>query len=174
MAKVDIGDETYDAFASLEFADVFLGGDIMRAGPWSTKDDDAKGRGLVSATRSMLQLPWKDGTPSLDDPPPVVTEVNAMLAADMVAKPSLFADASSNSNVKVAKAGSAQVEFFQAVEDAPPIPMALWTMLLNAGLVRGPIVTSDNDGPIITGISGGCRPLGGRPLDYPIAACDRD
>ena len=58
MAKVTIGTDDYDAFADLEFANAWLAGDILRATVWATKNDDAKGRGLVSATRMMLALPW--------------------------------------------------------------------------------------------------------------------
>lgn len=176
MAKVLIGAVEYDAFASVAFADEFLGGDVMRATAWALRNEAAKGRGLVSATRAMLQLPWVAGPPPFEDPPAVAAEVNAMLAADMLAKPKLFADASGNSNVKSAKAGSASVEFFNPVGDAPPLPLALWTMLLNAGLVRGaPSAESDNAGPEVSGICGGRRPLGGRfEWDYPIAAEDCD
>jgi len=178
MAKVDVGSETYDSFATLDFADVFLGGDVLRAGLWAIRNEDARGRGLVSATRLLMRLPWKGGVPSLDETPDVVQEVAAMLAADMVAKPRLFADASANSNVKTAKAGSAQVEFFQPVGDAPPLPLALWTMLLTAGLVSGGTDPGEgeNAGAIVTGISDGChRPLGGRfRWDYLIAAEDHD
>jgi hypothetical protein len=178
MADVDIGSDTYQAFADLEFADLYLAADVARSAAWALKNDDAKGRGLVSATRTMLSLPWCAAVP---DPADVqvspIPEVTAMLAADLLAKPRLFADASGNSNVKSAKAGSAQVEFFSPVDGGPPIPTALWTMLLNAGLVCLGSVTdsSVNDGPIITGISDGCRAYGGRPpWDWPVAAEDCD
>lgn len=177
MVKVLIGAAEYDSLATLAFADVYLGGDVMRATTWALRNDDAKGRGLVSATRAMLQLPWVGGPPPFEDPPEVVSQVTAMLAADMLAKPRLFADASGSSNVKTAKAGSAQVEFFQPVSGGAPIPMALWTMLLNAGLVVSAAGgrEGENEGAEVAGISGGCRPLGGRMIwDYPIAAEDTD
>jgi hypothetical protein len=176
MPQIDIGSETYDVFADLDFADPFLAGDVMRAGPWATRNDDAKGRGLVSATRMLLSLPWCDEVPGFDDAPAVVQEVTSMLASDLLAKPKLFADATGNSNVKSAKAGSASVEFFSPVSGGPPIPTSLWNMLLNAGLMcPGKLGDGTLEGAIVTGILGGCRPLGGRyPWDWPIASADYD
>lgn len=175
MAKVDVGAEEYDSYADLDFADVFLGGDVLRAGPWALRNEDARGRGLASATRMMLQLPWPDAPPSLNEPPPVVQEVTAMLAADLLAKPRLFSDASGDSNVKLAKAGSAQVEFFRPVQNGPPMPKALWMMLVHAGLIGSAHGDGQYTGAMVSGINAGCRPLGGRSAwDYPIAATDND
>lgn len=179
--QVDVGSETFDSFADLEFATAFLTGDIARAVGWARMNEDAQGRALVSATRMLLQMPWcvdpRPG-PADEDIPAVISEVTAMLAADLAAKPRLFADASGNSNVKSAKAGSAQVEFFAPVDGGPPIPTALWRMLLNAGLVcLGSTGSAINDGAIVSGISDGydVRPLGGRyAWDWPIAAGDHD
>lgn len=174
MAKVDIGTESYDSFTSLERAGVFLAGDVMRAAPWALLGEPAQSRALVSATRMLMALPWCDAPPTYAAAPAVVQDVQAMLAADLAAKPKLFADATGNSNIKSVKAGSAQVEFFSPVAGGPPLPMALWNMLQAAGLMcLGTDVPSANDGAYVSGISDGCRPLGGRyPWDWPIAAED--
>lgn len=179
MVKVTIGDPPveYDSFISVEDATTYLVGDVARATGWALRNDDAKARGLVSAARMLLALPWCDDPPGFDDAPAVVTEVTAMLAADLLAKPRLFADASGNSNVKTVKAGSASVEFFSPVEGGPPIPRALWNLLAAADLVclGGEIDESLTDGPYVSGLSDGCRPLYGRyPWDWPIAAADYD
>lgn len=176
MPQVDIGTETYGAYASLDDADVYLGADVLRATGWALRNEDQKGRGLVSSTRMMQTLPWLDGAPAVDDPdlPVVVAEVCAMLAADLLAKPKLFAEAASGSNIKLVKAGSAQVEFFSPVAGGPPIPRSLWDLLVNANLVGlddGPTL---NDAPFVSGAQG-CRPLSGRhPWDWPIAEQDYD
>lgn len=177
MPQIELGGVLHNAFADVAFADGYLAGDVMRAAPWALRNAEAKGRGLISATRMMLQLPWcDDAVPAFDGAPDAVKEVTAMLASDLLAKPKLFADASGSSNVKTAKAGSAQVEFFRPVEGGPMIPNALWTQLLNAGLVCGPDLGDGlNDGAFVTGICEGTRPLGGRyACDYPIAAQDYD
>jgi hypothetical protein len=179
MVKVTIGDPEveYDSFISVEDATTFLVGDVARAAGWALRNADAKARGLVSATRMLIGLPWCDGVPDLDAAPAVVQEVTAMLAADLLAKPRLFADATGNSNVKSVKAGSASVEFFSPVAGGAPIPRALWDMLLAADLV---CLTDDldealTDGPFVSGISDGCRPLYGRyPWDWPVAEADYD
>lgn len=174
MPDVDIGSNTYSAFTDVDAADEFLGGDVMRAAGWAARDDDAKGRGLVSATRMLLALPWCDAAPGFDDVPAVVAEVTAMLAADLLEKPKLFADASGNSNIKSAKAGSAQVEFFAPIDGGPPIPRALWDLLATADLVcLGGTSGLLDGGAIMSGISDGYRPYYGRPYwDWPVAAED--
>lgn len=178
MASVDIGSSSYDTFADVDFADEYLAADVARATSWALANDDAKGRGLVSATRMLLALPWCDTAPvPTEDQASPVPEVTAMLAADLLAKPRLFADASGNSNVKSAKAGSAQVEFFRPIDGGPPLPLALWNMLLAADLVclGSSTDSSITDGPYVSGISDGCRPYEGRPpWDWPVAAGDYD
>lgn len=176
MASVDIGSETYEAFGDVDEADVFLGGDVLRAGVWALFDLDAKARGLVSATRMMLAFPWcLDPAPTALLAPALVKEVSFMLAADLLAKPKLFADASGDSNVRSAKAGSASVEFFRPIEGGPPLPKQLWEMLKHAGLVgcgNGGLL---DDGPFVSGAWAGPRPLGGRYReDWPVAAGDYD
>lgn len=180
MPEIVLGGQNYPSFISAESATIYLAGDIMRAALWTAANEDAQKRGLISATRMLVALPWVDPVPdpvaAEADIPDVVEQVTAMLAADLVAKPKLFADATGNSNVKSVKAGSAAVEFFRPVEGGPAIPTAFWRMLLTAGLVSG--ASEDPDftaGALVTGISGGCRPLYGRPSwEYPVAALDHD
>lgn len=174
---VTIATVDYDAFQTLEGADEYLAADIARAVAWAGYTDDDKGRGLVSATRMMLALPWCDTAPdpTVDQDSPI-PEVCAMLAADLIAKPALQADASGTSNIKSVGAGPAKVEFFAPVDGGPPLPLALWGLLEAAGLVclNG---YSDIDAALDAaqpfGTSDGCRPLGGRyPWDWPVASED--
>lgn len=174
MAKVTIGTDDFDAFADLDFANLWLAGDILRATAWSIRNDDAKGRGLVSATRMMLGLPWLVA-PDVDNPDPVQQQVASMLAADLLAKPALFRDASGASNIKTAKAGSAQVEFFRPIEGGPPFPADLWRLLTASGLMGSLEADSSLAGPVVSGICGGDRPLYGRyalDLDWLLAEED--
>ena len=179
MAVIDLGGKNYDSFITVEDATIYLAGDVSRAAGWALLNADAQKRALISATRMLLTLPWCGETPdpAVDPADAVIQEVTAMLAADLAARPKLFADATGNSNIKTVKAGSAQVEFFSPVDGGAPIPMALWNRLLAADLV---CLTSGegagiNDGPFVSGISDGCRPLYGRyPWDWPIAAGDYD
>lgn len=176
MAKVQIGAAEYDSFETVAAASTYLAADVVRAAGWALRNPDTQARGLISATRMLFALPWCDEAPGFDDAPAVVKAVTAMLAADLLAKPRLFADATGNSNVKTVKAGSAQVEFFAPVAGGAPLPLALWNRLLAAGLVcLGRDTGTENDGPFVSGLSDGCRPLGGRlPWDWPIAAEDYD
>jgi hypothetical protein len=75
-----------------------------------------------------------------------------MLAADLLAKPKLFADATGNTNVKSARPEAPRSNSSRPVDGGPPLPMALWNMLLNAGLVCPGKRATALDGAIITGI----------------------
>ncbi len=176
MATVSIGGNDYAVFITVADADAYLAGDVSRALFWAGLAADPKKRALISATRMLLALPYCDEVPDPTQDPAdaVLQEVTAMLGSDLAANPKLFADATGNSNIKVVKAGSAQVEFFSPVAGGPPIPLALWNRLLAAGLVcTGVDASTINDGFWASGISDGCRPLGGRyPWDWPIASAD--
>lgn len=176
MAQITLGPNTYDSFASVEFATEWLAADMVRGPIWEALTDDNQKRALITATRKMLSLPWCGTAPDpavdQDEPIPSVT---AELAADLTANTDLAADASGNSNIKRAKAGSAEVEFFSPVDNLPPLPSALWDRLMAANLMC-PNGSGDDDttldGAIPSGTSG-CRPLGGRfPWDWPIAEED--
>jgi len=175
MAVVTINSVNYEGFTTIALADAYLAADVVRAAPWTALTEDNKGRALISATRLLLAMPWcetaPDPTEAQEEPIP---SVNAMLAADLAAKPKLFADASGDSNVKSVKAGSAQVEFFSPVDGGPPLPLALWNLLLAADLVcLGGAGGSVFAGPEPFGTCGGLRPLNGRyPFDWPIASSD--
>lgn len=179
MPTITIGGNPYDSYEDVAGANEYLAADVMRADAWEALTDPLKGRALVSATRMMMTLPWCDEVPdpTVDQDSPI-PEVCAMLAADLAAKPKLFADASGNNAIKSVGAGSARVEFFYPTEGGPPIPSQLWDMLYNAGLVCLSDADGDSttdDGPYVSGICGGVRPLGGRyPWDWPIAEADYD
>ena len=136
MASVDIGAETYQAFADVDYADIFNGGDMSRAAIWATQTDDNKGRALVSATRKLLQLNWVDGPPLFDETPAPVKDACSAFAADIAQTPALAATSSTQSNIKRVQADTAQVEFFkQGQADILPIPASVYTILQAAGLI---------------------------------------
>jgi hypothetical protein len=180
---IDLGADSYPSFADPDFAAVFLAGDVARASGWALRNSDTQARGLISATRMLQRLVWAvdpapDPAAGADAINLTLQEVTAMLAADLLAKPRLFSDASANSNLKSVKAGSATVDFFSPVAGGPPLPVALWTMLQNAGLV-GSGTADQIPSATVSGIRGECeRPLGGRfpgfGWDWPIAERDYD
>lgn len=161
MASVTIGSNDYPSYSSVADADAYLAADAVRAAPWALRNADAKARGLVTATRILQALAWCGGTiPDIDNPPAVVVDVTALLAADGLSNPRLFSNPSGAlpNGVKSAQAGKAAVEFFgpfgQAAKPITPLPESLWNMLKSAGLV-GCTATSVNDAPFVSGISGG-------------------
>jgi hypothetical protein len=172
MVMIAIGDYSFPAYADVAFADQVMAGDVLRAAPWATRNEEAKARGLVSAARIMRVLPWCNGLPSTtENIDPIVAEVNALLAADVLTRPSLVAPTPSVGGIKSAKAGSAEVEFFETgkvVATVLPIPQPLWDYLLAVGLLcPGTVLKPGEDTnaePYVSGINAGCefRPLGGR------------
>lgn len=152
MPSVDIGAETYPAYADQDYADVFLLADARRSASWAARTPDTKGRGLVTATRLLQrQTGWTDGAPDINDPPEAVKEVTSMLADDILAKPLLGDDARQvGSNVKRAKGGPAEVEFFRAIPASTILPQYVIDLLLAAGLWSGS--DSGDGGPVVSGV----------------------
>ncbi len=162
MASVTIGSTNYPSYASVADADAYLAADAIRAAAWALRNPEAKARGLVTATRLLQSLAWCGGTvPNVDAPPPVVVDVTAMLAADGLSNPRVFSNPSGAlpKGVKSAQAGKAAVEFFgpvgQAATAATGLPDGLWGLLKSAGLVGCIAGPTANDGPFVSGISGG-------------------
>jgi hypothetical protein len=112
MAEVAIGSCFYSTFAEVEEADEYLAADMKRYSGWAALSADDKARALVTATRYLDGLVWLE-PPAYDNPPQAVKEANALLAADIAAKPTLGDDSSTGSNVKRVKGGEAEVEFFR-------------------------------------------------------------
>lgn len=120
MAQITIGSSTYDGYCDVAYADNYMAADASLHSRWAALDDNAKGRAIVSATRAFKALCWEAG-----DPPDVasggdiVLEACAIMAAMVAAEPGLISGGagavngqSGGQDVKRAKAGSAEVEFF--------------------------------------------------------------
>jgi hypothetical protein len=161
MGEVSIGDNDFQVFADLDFADEYLSGDVQRAAPWSLKNEDAKGRGLVSSTRVLQRWLLPDVAANTETPPDVLKQAASLYAADLLARPTSVNDSSPNTNVKTARAGSASVEFFRPVTGAPPLPTYLWDMLNAAGLLSASVAEDGDEGPTVSGSDYGCLPAPG-------------
>ena len=131
MSLVDIviGTATLSSYASVDEADAYLLGD---AGPrrvtWTSADEDAKARALVTATRTLDRLPWRGsrsmttqatawprsgiGTTSL----PTDIEVAAVLiAAHLVAYPGV--QLAEPATVAEEEVGDKRVRYFHHLAD---------------------------------------------------------
>jgi hypothetical protein len=155
MATLILGGNDYPSFATVAQADVVNAGDVLRAVPWAVKNGDAKMRGLITATRIFLRLRWCGDTPSLDNPPQAVIDGVSMMANDVLIKPKLQQNPGGTSNIKVAQAGSARVEFFIATTvggGTVPLPLDIWETLQIAGLVG--CGDDAGGGPYVGGLGG--------------------
>lgn len=150
MATVDIDGNDYAVYADVDFADIYLAGDALRASIWAQLDAVGKARALISATRLLQRLCWTDGVPATTDPVlEAIANATSLMAADIAGKPSLGDSGDTATNLKRAKAGPAEVEFFRNF-DSTPLPTAAWQILLDTGLLCESSGIFDG-GPYISG-----------------------
>lgn len=115
MAEITLGSATYRSYASIAAADEYLAADANLYASWAALTaTGAKERPLISASRYLESLTWKDDTPSYTDTPDIIAEAAIILAAQVALKPKLLESLGSGENVKRVKAGTAEVEFFVA------------------------------------------------------------
>lgn len=125
MPTVTIDSTNYDAFADVATADSFLNAKAGSAGVWDstpTPTVDEKGRALMTATRWIIN--WvRDKVTDANVPDPTSTPVNAVieeatieLAYQLVVDSTIQDNATTGSNTKRVKAGSAEVEFFRPTD----------------------------------------------------------
>lgn len=129
MATVTIGGNSYDVYADVAAADLYLAADIQYGTLWSNTTPDGKSAALVSATRYIDSKIWQgdktSGAQALDWPRSGITDVSSvtvpqevvdasiLLAVMAVSDPTALSSSNTVNNVKVAKAGSASVENFK-------------------------------------------------------------
>lgn len=142
ITTITINSVNYISYASVAEADDYLAVDPTRATAWASLTTDQKGTNLVAATRRLDILNWQgektggvtqenawprtgvtyaDGTPtSTTDVPLEVQDATILIAGDIATTGASAAEAgSSGSNIKRAKAGSAEVQFFAPQSGVP-------------------------------------------------------
>ena len=164
MASVTIGETEYPVYESVADADAYLTADPYRSLAWSTRTETGKAQGLGAATRLIASQPDWCSTPV--DPasgtiPQALADATAALAADILSKPAIISNPSGASNIKRAKAGSAEVEYFNPTLAAatPPLPSAVWQMLVNGGILGCAAAGDATADPYFGGME--CQPRGG-------------
>lgn len=128
MPNINIGTNAYPSYIDVAYADEYLTADLSRSAAWAALDAVTKSKAVVTATRLLQRLTWKAGPPAVETATQPVKDATALLAADIVAKPSLGDAASTGSNVKSVGAGSARVEFFSPVQ-GNALPGAAFALL---------------------------------------------
>lgn len=158
IVHIEIGGNTYAAYASVDAADAYLLVDPVRGIIWEALAEDRRGAALVAASRrlDMLTFPgrpteadqerkwprigvsYADGRPvSGTVVPKEVEEATILLAGTIAAKPGAAGAGGSGANFKRLKAGSAEVEYFTSTKGKPLADEAAWDILQNAGLIGG-------------------------------------
>lgn len=166
MSSVTIGGNAYPTYEDVADADLYLAADPSRSTAWLARTPDQKGQGLVSATRLLLaQSSWcsPPTDPATGIIPQPLADATALLAADILTKPALVSNPSgAASNLKRAKAGPVEVEYFgtNVLVTPPPLPAEIWQMLQTAGIL-GCTGDATSDGAYVSGVDG-CGPFAPR------------
>lgn len=118
MATITLGGNDYDSFEDIAGADIFLAADPQYYASWDIADDDTKARGLITASRFVLALCWAAGDPpDFATAPDSVRQAVSLLAATTVGNASaLSGENAAGSNIRRARAGSAEIEYFGKTE----------------------------------------------------------
>ena len=154
MGSVTISNTTVDIFGSLDNANSYFV--VSLAGPnWENASQTNKSKALVTGTRWLTQVGLVDPdsgeaiVPSSDDSgvPVQVQEANYELADILLGDATALNNANTGSNIKIAKAGSAQVEFFRPTEGSV-FPDSVMRLI-------SPYLASTTSGSSLTGFAGG-------------------
>jgi len=143
MALIELAGNEYESYASIEAADIYLAADANLFALWAAAPTDTKARALITSTRYLQTLGWCDGVPSIDDVNPIVLQSTVLLSAKVAQTPGFIESLGSGDNIRRVRAGSAEVEFFQAT-----IAQALPTQILRqlSGMLSGQFGPSGTDG----------------------------
>lgn len=125
MAQITIGSNQYDAYCDVAYADEYMAADASLHSAWAALNADAKGRAIISSSRYMASLCWAAGDPpTYASPGDDTQEACAILAAMIANEPDLISGSagavngqSGGQDVRRAKAGSAEVEFFDPLRN---------------------------------------------------------
>ena len=116
MATVSIDGVDYTAYATVDYADAYLGASFTATAWRDETDEDVKGRALVESARLLDRQRWLPDYDTFAEREDVDDIVNASieLAALLVGGDTDFLTASTTeSNTRRLKAGSAEIEFFR-------------------------------------------------------------
>lgn len=119
MSIINIQGSAFDSFVSEADANAYLLGKIGTSA-WRTADNEENRQALVSATRWVRLFLAKrldpEPDPSVDPAPQLIQDATAEAAFVLISDAAAQDKADTGSNVKRAKAGSAEVEFFRPTE----------------------------------------------------------
>ncbi len=134
---VTIGGVDYNSFEDLATADIYLAAD-PNADAFRAGDDDAKGRWLVTATRTLARQNWQDGV--IADPlPQEIRDATVELANAIAGGFDAANSETTASGIKRQSAGSVEQEFFHpgslGMAHGHRFPLSVWELI--RGLLAG-------------------------------------
>lgn len=112
MSIITINGVGYNSYATVDEADAYLGASINYQ-IWNDLDTDTKGRFLVSASRFLDGLPWKESCLPLSDSAGGNINIATILIAEQLALGNVGITGGSvpEEDIKRYKAGSVELEY---------------------------------------------------------------
>lgn len=124
---IDLGGNSYPSYATTEEADAYLAASISAAA-WRAADADTKKRALISATRLLNRLGWREGVVPADEQ--AVADATCELASAMVGGYDPENQATTESNIARQKAGSVEIEYRRTEGPAGfRLPLPVWELV---------------------------------------------
>ncbi len=177
ITVLTIGGVAYNSYASVAEADARLAIDPVRMATWVDLDTSEKEANLVAATYRLDLLTWQgdktggalqvnkwprtgvvypDGTAvSTSEVPLQVQDATSLLAGSIAISAKVANAGGTGSNIKRAKAGSAEVEFFVGTLGSPDdVPLQDETAFILVGPFLDGSPQSEDTGNLASGVDG--------------------
>lgn len=146
MASVTIGAVNYFSYASLAVANAYLAAENIAVGWQAGTDDDAKGRALVTATRTFDRLAWagdktdadqtnawpRTGIDGVDEDvtPQQIIDGCCLLASFIFDGLDVNLNTAAGGTTKRLKADTVEIEYFRPNDEAVlPLPLSVWQLI---------------------------------------------
>lgn len=130
MDTVTIGSATYDVYADVSVADMYLDAAI-HAETWWTLDTDTKARALVTATRTLDRQTWLEdySTQALREDIDNIINASIELALSLAEGSDVQNQQTTAERVKRLQAGSVSIENFRGIDNPTRFPQIVQELL---------------------------------------------
>ena len=121
MKTIDIGADSYLAYADVEDADTYLGAAFHAGTDWSGASETSKGQALVTATRILDRQRWADAYDTQAEREVVGDIVNASIemALSLIQGSDVQTAQSTGQALQSIRAGSVALTYFRGAEGKP-------------------------------------------------------
>lgn len=131
LVEVDIGEGTFEVYADVDAANEYADGATHGATWRASTDDDAKGRALVTATRTLDRQQWLDAynTPELRAEVPNIVNASIEMAFALMDGSDLQNQQSTAERIRSMQAGSVSITNFRGIDTPTRFPQIVQELL---------------------------------------------